>query len=138
MKKFWYLNQKELGDLLKCPPAYKAITQTLNNLGLYYKQFQQVQQSLKYFKQMLEIEEAIKADIEIMIEELEQRSKRPGNELNKRYNDISIEVGCTTVNLCCLYSNIQKHDIALTFAKRANVVLEKIFKEEVSSIIPFK
>lgn len=43
LKKFWYLHQKDFGDLLKCPPAYKAITLTLNNLGLHFKQAHQVQ-----------------------------------------------------------------------------------------------
>ena len=37
LKRFWYLNAKGLGDLLECAQAYKAITLTLNNLGLLYK-----------------------------------------------------------------------------------------------------
>jgi len=36
-RKFWYLNQSQLGDILKCKEAYKCITLTLNNLGLVNK-----------------------------------------------------------------------------------------------------
>ena len=63
-KKFWYLNQRELGDLLDCHQAYKCITLTLNNLGLMYKKQNKLSQSAKYFKQILEIEEAVKTDIQ--------------------------------------------------------------------------
>jgi hypothetical protein len=81
MKKFWYLNQKELGDLLKCREAYKAITLSLNNLGLHYRNSKQIQQSAKYFKQMLEIEEAIQIDIELVIVEMTNGGITPTREL---------------------------------------------------------
>ena len=49
-KKFWYHNQKELGDLLECTQAYKCITLTFNNLGLMYKKINKYNQSAMYFK----------------------------------------------------------------------------------------
>ena len=58
-KKFWYHNQKELGDLLECTQAYKCITLTFNNLGLMYKKINKYSQSAMYFKQILQIEEAV-------------------------------------------------------------------------------
>tara|TARA_B110000285_G_C14664579_1_gene397572 strand:- start:40 stop:309 length:270 start_codon:yes stop_codon:yes gene_type:complete len=52
-KKFWYYNQKELGDLLECPLAFKAITSTFNNLGLMYKKNEKFNLGAMYFKQIL-------------------------------------------------------------------------------------
>ena len=52
-KKFWYYNQKELGDLLERPLAYKAITSTFNNLGLMYKKNEKFNLGAMYFKQIL-------------------------------------------------------------------------------------
>lgn len=62
-RKFWYLNQKELGDLLECNHAYKCITLTMNNLGLMYKKLGRLNISVKYFKQILQIEEAVMDDL---------------------------------------------------------------------------
>jgi len=37
LKKAWYLNQRELGDMLSNLNACKALTSTYNNLGVYHK-----------------------------------------------------------------------------------------------------
>ena len=36
-KTFWYLNQKELGDMLEDRTAYTTLTRALNNMGLISK-----------------------------------------------------------------------------------------------------
>jgi len=87
---------------------------------------------------MLEIEEAIKDDIESIIEEMKELAMEPSKEIQVRYNDVSIEVGATLLNMCCMYSTIKKHDIALRFAMRAILILEQIFKSEVQDIVPFE
>lgn len=109
-KKFWYLNQKDLGDLLDCTEAYRCITLTYNNLGLIYKKMNKPQVSAKYFKQILEIEQAVKFDLE---EQLENNPESRALEL--KFNDISREVGSTLINLCSMYSAMGKHEIALKF-----------------------
>ena len=52
--------------------------------------------------------------------------------LQADYNAISREIGGTLVNLCVMYSNIGKHEIALNFSLRANKLLESLFKNEVT------
>ena len=70
---------------------------------------------------MLELEMAVKADIESSLE----GGKTP--ELAAKFNDISREVGGTLVNLCSMYSSMGKHEIALKFAYQANSTLELVF-----------
>lgn len=72
------------------------------------------------------------ADFEAQVDE----QLGPDPDLASRLIDVHIEVGSTLVNLCCMYSSIQKHDIALSFAKRANTKLEKVFKQEIDNIKP--
>ena len=128
-KKFWYLNQKELGDLLDCHQAYKCITLTLNNLGLMYKKQNKLSSSARFFKQILEIEEAVKNDISYQLEQ------EPNNkELEERHSDISRELGSTLINLCSMYSSMGKHEIALKFVQRSNKVLEKLFLGDLKNL----
>ena len=49
------------------------------------------------------------------------------------YNAISREIGGTLVNLCVMYSNIGKHEIAMQFSLRANKLLESLFKNQISN-----
>ena len=58
-RKFWYLNSKQLGDILEKKEAYKIITLTLNNLGLLNKLKKNFTNAVKYFKETLEIEAAV-------------------------------------------------------------------------------
>jgi len=48
-----------LGDILENKEAYKCITLTLNNLGLINKMKFNYQNAVKFFKETLEIEEAV-------------------------------------------------------------------------------
>jgi hypothetical protein len=37
LKQYWYLNHRELGDMLSNMGAVKSMTTTYNNLGVYNK-----------------------------------------------------------------------------------------------------
>lgn len=54
-------------------------------------------------------------------------------EIQVDYNAMSREVGGTLVNLCVMYSSINKHEIALKFSMRANKLLESLFKNEMTA-----
>ena len=111
--------------MLECHQAYKCITLTLNNLGLLYKQTGKLSLSARYFKQILEIEQAVKAD-------LDSQDEPPVEKIK----DICKELASTLINLCSLYSAMHKHEIALRFARRANQLLEGAFLEELRQVSP--
>ena len=53
-----------------------------------------------------------------------------------KFKNISREVGSTLINLCSMYSSMNKHEIALKFVLKANKILEKVFLKEFDTMSP--
>ena len=87
--------------------AYKSITLTFNNLGMFYKQVNKLNQATQYYKQILEIEEAVKADLEETDDEV-------------AIDEINREMASSLINLGSVYSALRKHEVALSQLLKAN------------------
>ena len=74
---------------------------TYNNLGILNKQMKRADQAIKYLKRMVEIEE-----------------KMTNSETQ------TIDLAQSYINICSTYSELQKHDIALSYAKKAVDILD--------------
>ncbi len=69
-KKFWYFNQKQLGDIIEQRNAYQSLTTTLNNLGLIKKAKAKYNEAAKYLKQTLDLERAAQMYINQRLNEM--------------------------------------------------------------------
>ena len=102
--------------MLEDRSAYKSITLTYNNLGMFYKQINKLSQATQFFKQILEIEEAVKADME-----------DSDNIDEAALDEIKREVASSLINLGSVYSSMKKHEISLNNLLRSNKLLEEVF-----------
>jgi tetratricopeptide (TPR) repeat protein len=83
---------------------------TFNNLGVYYKMLQKHNQAIKYLKQVLSIEqEMLEINPEIDVTEVCQ----------------------TNVNICTIYSEMGKHEIALKYVEEAVRILDREYEGRV-------
>jgi tetratricopeptide (TPR) repeat protein len=82
--------------------AMRTHTMTYNNLGVYFKMLKKQNQAIKYLKQVLVIEQAMLVNDSVEVTEICQ----------------------THVNICTIYSEMGKHEIALVYAKEAVRILE--------------
>lgn len=102
-------------------------------MGLLYKKQGKLNISAKFFKQILELEEAVKVEVEDSMQQLSPLDPKFPRVYDK-FKDISRDVGSTLINLCSMYSSMGKHEIALRYAQHANKVLEKVFLDEVKTL----
>lgn len=110
---FWYLNQKQLGDMLQDRDAYLALTKTINNLGMINKCLGKHNASCQYFKQILGLETVINKSLKGRILDLQQEmlynDQQKQSELEVLESELvsnCIDMGSSLVNLCSVYSDI--------------------------------
>lgn len=100
IKKQWY--QDGEGDFISSHAA-RAICQTFTTCGVYMKEQGKLNLAIKYFKDVVEIE-----------------SESPA---------LQTELAQTYVNICSIYSQMNKHEIALQYCQSALKVLEKEYSD---------
>jgi len=90
--------------------AMKAITSTYNNFGCLHKKLNNLKTAVKYLKNVLEIETQMSAEIK------------------------NFELSSTYINICTIYSEMKKHDIALSYIRKAIKFLEEDFEERLHAM----
>ena len=110
-KAWWYEHREQLGDLMVYTDAVRTQTMTYNNLGVYFKMLKKHNQAIKYLKQVLSIEqEMLEVNPEVDVTEVCQ----------------------TNVNICTIYSEMGKHEIALSYVENAVKILDKEYEERIT------
>ncbi|CAG9310361.1 unnamed protein product [Blepharisma stoltei] len=95
-------------EILKMSNRLRLMATTYNNYGCYYKTMKQPNAALYYLKKTLKLEAQAFAD--------------------------PVAIASTQLNICAIYSQLGKHDIAISYAKQSLNLLSKF--EESDEIFP--
>ena len=107
LKALWTVNTDKLGPLANNIEVCRCLTMTYNNLGVLNKQDFKNNVAIRYLKRVLELEAQM------------VNCPTQANDMAQSY-----------INICSIYSEMRKHEIALHYIQKAVTILDREYERK--------